>query len=320
MKQFLLELAEKVHREHPTLDELTFVFPNRRAALYFRRHLSTLLEQPAFAPKLLTIEDFIGSYSTLQVPDKLELVHRLYQSYYEVLSNNTDGGDFSREAFDQFYFWGDMLLRDFDEVDKYMVNADQLFKDLSNQKELDSSFDFLTEEQIEFLKSFWGNFDEDLTTNKRKFLQVWRRLPEVYHAFKKQLKDQGLAYEGMLHSEVANQLMESKGENQEPNHIIFAGFNALTVAEERIISTLVEIGGAEVHWDMDSYYVNNNTQEAGLFFRQYQRHAVLGKTFAKDIPTNFNSKKSAKNFGCCAARRTNKTPGAVAERGIGEWD
>ena len=305
MKQFLLELAEKVHRAHPTLDELTFVFPNRRAVLYFRRHLSTLLEQPAFAPKLLTIEDFIGSYSTLQVPDKLELVHRLYQSYYEVLSNNTDGADFSREAFDQFYFWGDMLLRDFDEVDKYMVNADQLFKDLSNQKELDSSFDFLTEEQIEFLRSFWGNFDGDLTTSKRKFLQVWRRLPEVYHVFKKQLKDQGLAYEGMLHREVANQLMESKGENQELNHIIFAGFNALTVVEERIISTLVEIGGAEVHWDMDSYYVNNNTQEAGLFFRQYQRHAVLGKTFTKDIPANFNSKKSAKILG--AAQHVGQT-------------
>src|SRR6185369_17544021 len=96
---------------------------------------------------LITIEDFIGTFSNWQVPDKLELVHRLYKSYYELLGVRKDVEPSAPEPFDKFYFWGDMLLRDFDEVDKYMVNADQLFKDLSNQKELDASFDFLSEEQ-----------------------------------------------------------------------------------------------------------------------------------------------------------------------------
>ena len=301
MKQFLKELAEKVKKDHPILDDLTLVFPNRRAVLYFRKHLAASLEQPTFAPRLLTIEDFVGEYSALQVPDRLELVHRLYTAYYDVLQHDADGDALATEPFDQFYFWGDMLLRDFDEVDKYMVNADQLFRDLSNQKELDSSFDFLTPEQIEFLKSFWGNFDEDLSINKKKFLKVWRRLPEVYHLFKKQLKEKGLAYEGMLHREVATQLATT---HVKQSGLIFAGFNALTAAEKKIISTMVETG-AEVHWDMDSYYVNNNTQEAGLFFRQYQRHSVLGKTFPSDIPSHFNSEKTAKILG--AAQHVGQT-------------
>ena len=291
MKPFLLELAEKIVKGHPRLEELTMVFPNRRAQLYFRKHLSSLLDKPGFAPQLLTIEDFIGKFSVLQIPDKLELVHRLYKSYYKVLGRQV-GEPLATEPFDQFYFWGDMLLHDFDEVDKYMVNADQLFKDLSNQKELDSSFDFLTEEQIKFLRSFWGNFDEDLTANKQKFLYVWRQLTEVYHTFRKELKEDGLAYEGMLHREVAE---------QEPRNgkgvTIFAGFNALTSAEEKIISALVDRGEAEVYWDIDHYYVNNNTQEAGFFFRHYQQHPVLSKTFPKNVPANFNAKKSVKVIG-----------------------
>src|SRR5690242_4340077 len=143
MKPFLHTLAEKLYKEHPQLDEMTLVFPNRRAALYFRKYLSQVLSKPAFAPRLLTIEEFIADFSTLNVPDKLELVHRLYKSYYTVKKS---GEADEAEPFDQFYFWGDMLLRDFDEVDKYMVNADLLFKDLSNQKELDASFDFFTDE------------------------------------------------------------------------------------------------------------------------------------------------------------------------------
>jgi hypothetical protein len=99
-----------------------------------------------------------------------------------------------------------MLLGDFDEVDKYVVQATHIFKDLSFQKELDAGFDFLTDEQREFLMSFWGNFNENLTENKRKFLHVWKDLYKVYEAFRQQLRTEGFAYEGMLHREVAGQL------------------------------------------------------------------------------------------------------------------
>jgi CRISPR/Cas system-associated exonuclease Cas4 (RecB family) len=287
MKTFLQELAEKVYKQHPVLDEVTLIFPNRRAILYFRKHLSALLDKPAFSPRLLTIEEFIGSFSTLQVPDKLELIYQLYKTYNHIISKRTENGAPAEvESIDQFYFWGDMLLRDFDEIDKYMVNAVQLFKDLSHQKELDASFDFLTEEQKEFLKSFWGNFDETQSANKKKFLYVWRKLPEVYRTFKERLFAQGLAYEGMLHEKVAQELVEGKyPQAAKGSTIKFAGFNALTSAEEKILSYFVE-RGAEVYWDMDAYYVNNAAQEAGKFFREYQQHPILKKTFPADIASH----------------------------------
>ncbi|HEU5289118.1 MAG TPA: PD-(D/E)XK nuclease family protein [Cyclobacteriaceae bacterium] len=326
MKPFLQILAEKLYKEHPQLDELTLVFPNRRAALYFRKYLTQLLSKPAFAPRLLTIEEFIGGFSSLQVPDKLELVHRLYKSYYKVhnsksqLLKSSPGGEdlggakpagFSSpaaksspseedlggvEPFDQFYFWGDMLVRDFDEVDKYMVNADLLFKDLSNQKELDSSFDFLTDEQREFLHNFWGDFDDREGKSKKNFLRIWQRLPEVYQSFKKQLLSEGLGYEGLLHREVAEKL--AVGELKPAiSPTWFVGFNAFTLAEEKIISWFVEHAKAEVYWDLDAYYLNNETQEAGEFFRQYQNHKIFGKTFPVDIPANFQLPKSVKVLG-----------------------
>lgn len=286
MKTFLEELAEKVYSDFPVLEEVTLVFPNRRASLYFRKHLGMLLAKPVFSPKLITIEDFISGFSTAKVPDKLELIYVLHSVYLQLVFGSSDE-ESTPEGIDQFYFWGDMLLRDFDEIDKYLVDASQLFKDLSHQKELDSSFDFLTEEQREFLQSFWSTFDEVETANKKKFLFVWRRLSEVYNVFKTELSKRGYAFEGMLHREVADRV-ESLSV-ADPSKLIFAGFNALTAAEEKILSHFVD-KGAHVHWDMDTYYVNNVAQEAGKFFREYQEHNVLRKTFPADIPSHFSQR------------------------------
>jgi PD-(D/E)XK nuclease superfamily len=293
VKPFLHELAEKLYREHPQPETVTLVFPNRRASLYFRKYLSQVIEKPTFSPKLITVEEFIKAYSTLAIPDKLELIHRLYKAYQVVTHTEED--------FDRFYFWGEMLVRDFDEVDKYMVNAPLLFLDLSNQKELDSQFDFLTPEQLEFLRSFWGNFDSNDGLNKQKFLQLWRQLPEVYVEFKRQLKADGLAYEGMIHREVAEELktgtIQPGYSPHYSNETWFVGFNALTGAEEKILSYFVENTQAQIHWDMDAYYLNNKTQEAGEFFREYQNHPILGKTFSSDIPSNFSNKKNVRVIG-----------------------
>ena len=111
MKPYLYEVAKTLYAKHPRLDELTVVFPNRRAILYFRKHLSTLLSKPAFSPRLVTIEDFIAKLSGLKIPDKLELIHRLYNAYNEIVRSDSSTGQ--KEPFDKFYFWGDMLLRDF---------------------------------------------------------------------------------------------------------------------------------------------------------------------------------------------------------------
>jgi CRISPR/Cas system-associated exonuclease Cas4 (RecB family) len=283
MKKFLYELAESIYKEHPRLEEVSIVFPNRRAVLYFRKYLSTFLDKPSFAPRLITIEDFFSDLSDLNIPDKLELNYRLYRVYKEVVLKQNP----SHEPFDKFYFWGDMLLRDFDETDKYLVNAGQLFMDLSNQKELDSSFDYLTDEQRDFLKGFWQSFEENLTTNKKKFLSVWSRLHDLYISFKESLLSERLAYEGLVQRMVAENIndLATRVKNRK---IIFAGFNALTKAEEKVISYFIEKGVADIYWDTDAYYVNNNTQEAGRFFREYQDHRILSKSLLRNVPSNFS--------------------------------
>ena len=283
-ESFLEEIAAKIYRKHGQLEEVTLVFPNRRAILYFRKHLSDLLDKPAFPPRLLTIEDFIAGFSTRRIPDKLELVYQLYKVYQQVHRSPEDEED-GPGGLEQFYFWGEMLLRDFDEIDKYMVDADLLFKDLTHLKDLDSNFDFLTDEQREFLRNFWSNFDVDKSVNKKKFLYMWNKLPEVYRRFGEALKSQGLAYEGMLHREVANTLGRDQSKKQGKTSLYFAGFNALTPVEEKILSWAVQ-QGASIFWDIDAYYVNNVSQEAGKFLREYQGHPVFKTTFPEDIPSH----------------------------------
>jgi hypothetical protein len=301
MQAFLQELAEEIYKSQDDLSKVTVVFPNRRAALYFRKYLGELISKPVFSPKLLTFEDFVSGLSPLRVPDKLDLIYRLHLSYTETMGMEA-------EPFDQFFMWGEMLLRDFDETDRYMIDAKMLFADLSNLKELDAGLDYLTEEQISFLKNFWQGFESDLSVNKKKFLEVWKKLYPLYKNFNKKLSLESLIYEGGQHRSVAEELLSGKvklpyrteAPAQEPSDrfkrsdglLWFAGFNALTKAEEKIISFAVEQGVATVRWDTDQYYVNDESQEAGVFFRAYRQHPVLKDTFSPDFPPNFRQPKS----------------------------
>jgi len=293
MESFLREIARKIYQEHPNPEVLTIVFPNRRAALYFRKHLSEIIAKPIFAPNLITIEEFISGFSTLKVPDKLDLVHRLHNTYRQVMGDIPSS---RAESFDQFYFWGDMLLRDFDELDKYMIHASGLFKDLRNLKEIESGFDYLTEEQRQFLMEFWKSFGENFTENKKKFIEVWSKLFLLYTTYKQHLEREGLAYDGMVHRHVAEKISAAVTKEYNPAHLVFAGFNALTKAEEIILSFFAD-RGSSFHWDGDEYYVNNIQQEAGIFFREYQLHASLKKTFPDRFPANLRQKKEVNLYG-----------------------
>jgi hypothetical protein len=293
MEEFLKEIARKIYSDRPHLEDITIVFPNRRAALYFRKHLSDIITKPAFAPELITIEDFISSFSEWNVPDKLELIHRLHSTYQEVMADIPASRN---EAFDQFYFWGDMLLRDFDEIDKYLVNAEALFRDLRNLKEIESGFDFLTEEQKQFLIDFWKSFGEHFTENKKKFIEVWSRLYKLYENFKAKLESEGIAFEGMLHRRVAERISDQSLTYYKPSNLIFIGFNALTKAEEIILSFFAD-RESTFYWDGDEYYVNNVQQEAGVFFREYQLQDSLKKTFPASFPSNLRQEKLVNIYG-----------------------
>lgn len=305
MESFLKELAQKVNSE-PQFEQLTFIFPNRRATLYFRKHLAEIITKPVFAPRLITIEDFIASFSTYQVPDKLELVHKLYGIYGEVIGSHT-------ESFDRFYFWGDMLLRDFNEIDKYLVNAAQLFRDLRNQKELDTSFDYLTDEQRKFLLDFWSGFEENVTVNKKHFLEIWSKLFNLYQTYRAYLESNSLAYEGMVHRHVAENIDTLSVNKFTATKLRFVGFNALTKVEEKILSHFVA-QGSQVIWDGDEYYVNNKAQEAGEFFREYQQHKILKQTFPQTFPANFRSQKSIRIIGAAQPIGQAKVMGQILQQ------
>jgi len=285
MTSFLQELAEEIYRLEPNPSQVTVIFPNRRAAIYFRKYLGEIISKPIFSPQVLTLEDFIAGFSELRVPDKLELVQRLHVCYKELMTPEA-------ETFDQFFTWGDMLLRDFDETDRYLVDVRLLFSDLSHFKELDSTLDYLTEEQKNFLKNFWQGFDENSSVNKKKFIEVWHKLYPLYQLFNEKLLAEGLTYEGRLHRIVAEDLASEKIKLPDKNRIWFAGFNALTQAEEQIISLCVEKINASIRWDNDQYYMNDNRQEAGLFLNRYKLHPVLGKTILPSAPGNFQSGKN----------------------------
>jgi len=299
MKPFLEELAEKIIQQHSRLEDLTVVFPNRRAALFFRDYLSRQLSQPVWSPTLITIEELFHDLSTLLEPDRLDLIFKLYGVYRRVMKKE--------ESFDRFYYWGDMLLSDFDEIDKYLIPATTLFKDLSQWREIDVRIDYLTEEQKKFLRDFWLNFEDKPVGSKEEFLKIWRELPYVYKAFEKSLRSKGIGYEGMIHRDVAERILAGKpihrhkgaktekvsglaGQVAGTERMIFAGFNALTKSEEILIHHYVT-GGAQVFWDLDAYYVENDKQEAGQFFRQYRRQPGLSSTFESSLPTHFKSHK-----------------------------
>jgi hypothetical protein len=287
MKTFLQELADTIKVQYPSWEKLTVVFPNRRAALYFKRELATDLSSPRWAPSIITIEELIGSFSDLREADKLTLILTLYQSFKKVTN--------STETIDRFYYWGEMLLRDFDELDKYLVGAELLFRDVSNLKEVEQHFEYLTEEQQSFLKDFWESVEFSTPETKSKFLELWTSLYPIYKTFQETLLKKNSAYAGMIHRSVALALSKQK-----PNldqHFVFAGFNALTTAEEKIISWFVENQKAEVFWDEDEFYVNAEHREAGAFFRLYRKHPILGKTFSETPASNLSKERTMRVMG-----------------------
>jgi CRISPR/Cas system-associated exonuclease Cas4 (RecB family) len=272
---FLEEVAHSLYNQFgKDISKYTIIFPNRRAGLFFNRALRKLIDKPIWAPEAMAIEDFVRQKSDFAVPDQLSLVFSLH----EVFQKHAP----FKEDFEQFYFWGDMLVKDFNDVDHYMADARPLFANLVEWKKL-ADTDFLTEEQVQLIGKFWKSFEAKPKEAQEKFARNWNILFPVYQDFKQKLKDKNQAYNGMLYREYAQKLRE--GAAKISGNLIFAGFNALTKTEEVIVSEAVK-QGALIFWDMDAYYASETStmQEAGNFFREYSKHPVLGKTFPDELP------------------------------------
>ena len=278
--KFLEEIVEVVlSRYADATDGVTIVFPNRRAGLFFQKYLSARITKPIWSPKIVSIEDFIKNLSPLKSADKLELIFDLYQVFSKL---NKSG-----ENFDKFFYWGNIMLQDFDELDKFLVDPELLFKNLLHVKELENNLDYLQEDQKKLITDFWISFGEKLSSHQKGFLGIWDNLFQTYRQFKVRLSEKGIAYNGMIYREVVDSL-----ENGQLDHghkkIIFAGFNALSKSEEFIISWFIKEGIGEVYWDADDYYLKDNKQEAGRYLREMKfGNSTLRKSFRETYGNEF---------------------------------
>lgn len=276
MQTFLDELALEVLKHYSDkLDKLTLVFPNRRAGLFFQQHLARRLNQPVWSPTVLTLEELVQQLSSIKKADTLLLVFELFQSYKQFAP--------TEESFDKFFFWGEMLLQDFDAVDKYLVDADMLFTNISQLNQMGTSLDFLSQEQIQVVQEFWQSFGTDRSRQQQEFIAIWEVLPQVYTHFRERLQALGIGYDGMLYRQVAEKIKARQLEH-EYHHLVFAGFNALNPTEEALLSYFVKHEEARVYWDTDAYYMQDERQEAGIFLRKWAKHATLGATFTEKHP------------------------------------
>lgn len=260
MTTFIQQLVQEIlkhHKDH--LEDLCVVFPTRRAGLFFQKELSQSLNKPAWSPTIFSIQDFFMKMSGMNIPDSLTLLFELYESYREF---------FPAEDFSRFYAWGELMLKDFGDIDKYMADANKVFANVNDLHEIDAAFE-LEGEDLERLREFWKNFfNRDPSKLRNEFMNTWKFLGNVYHSFQSRLRSRNIAYEGMAYRSLAEKMKQGDQSVQtEYSHIIFAGFYALAPTEQTIIHQLVKAGKATTYWDADSYYADDKYQESGKFFR-----------------------------------------------------
>lgn len=261
MKKFLEQVAEDLYGRFADanggLASVTVVFPNRRARLFFDDYLSRCSERPVWSPQYTTIQDLFQDASSLKPADRIELVSLLYKVYCSVMK--------SSESLDSFWPWAEIMLADFDDVDRNLTNAEELFETLAQQHEL-SDLTFLTEEQSESLSRFFGKLKSDDTSRlKQELLEVWNNLGAVYSQFVSSLEERGLAYSGLMQRRVIENL-DNVTFGQD--HYAFVGFNSLDKAEQELFRAIQSQGKALFYWDYDiSYTGQDSIHEAGHFMR-----------------------------------------------------
>jgi CRISPR/Cas system-associated exonuclease Cas4 (RecB family) len=243
---FLEKLVENIYNSYgENISSVCFVLPNRRAGLYLKKYLSQKINHTIWSPAIFSIEDFACHISGLSIVDQTTLVFEFYNVYAKIEGS-------AAQPFDDFMNWAQILLKDYNDSDINLVDTEKLFKYLHEAKKLGQ----------------WDLQNTKQTEHEKEYLAFYKSLGKYYAFLKEILLKKKCGYQGLIHKEAINHL-ETFLYETEFNKIIFAGFNALTTSEEKIISTLLKSGKAEIFWDADTYYVNDNIQEAGDFLRKY---------------------------------------------------
>ena len=283
------DLYQKCGSGQAGLADVTVVFPNRRARLFFDDCIANCCAQPIWSPKYTTIEELFLSQSDLKPADRIEMVTLLHSIYTNELKSNEKHSDeqHSDESLDSFWSWGELMLADFDDVDRNLAPADQLFSLLREQRELTDD-SFLTDKQREALNEFFKGMRSSQSTQLReRHLAIWSVLGNIYNRFTKELEDKGLGYNGMIQRRVIKNM---NTERFTASKYVFVGFNSLDKAERALFKAIQSAGKAMFYWDYDPAYTEVSLQhEAGRFLRDNLRD------FPNELPaTAFDGLHKAK--------------------------
>lgn len=264
MKSFLHFVAEDIIKKYGTnLSRIAVVFPNKRAALFLNEELARLVDKPIWSPTYITISDLFRNHSDKTVGEQIKLICDLHKTY-----NECTGID---ESLDLFYGWGQLMLADFDDIDKNMADPEKVFANLKDIHEFDD-ISYLSDSQKDMLKRFFSNFSEDQNSEiKRKFLTLWSNFGNIYDNYKSRLALQNIAYEGALYREV----VETKDLDFKYDNYLFVGFNMMQKVEQEMCSRLLKLGRAKFYWDFDDYFMKSRGivgHEAGTYIKQYLKY------------------------------------------------
>ena len=290
---FLNKLAQEILKKHSdNLLGLTIVLPNKRAKVFLINELKSLVSNTIFAPEIISIEDFIQDIAGIRSIDSIELLFEFYEVYLSETQND------KQESFESFANWAKILLQDFNEIDRYLLEPDTILKYLENIKEIEH----------------WAVDIEKRTDLIEKHLLFWKKLPEYYHSFYHYLLNKGIGYQGLIYREAVKNLNHFS-ESNSAKHFIFAGFNALNKAEENIVQHLLATGNAKIYWDIDETLLHDSFHDAGLFQRRFKSKWVYYKTHPYEwIVNDFKEEKNIQIIATSKSIGQAKIAGSIIDK------
>ena len=282
MKAFLQQVAAHYFAED--ISGTVFIFPNRRSMAFFSKYLSAEVAArgtaPLVAPRMMTVNDFFYHIYDADVTDRISLILELYEVYSRVNPK--------AEPLDEFVFWGDVILSDFDDVDKYLVDAEGLFRNIADLRDIQDEYSYLTENQREAIEKFISHFrdrsgrlaaDAAAGENvKGRFLHIWNLMSPMYREYRKCLKDKGLSYEGMVYRDLAERLKSGdsvadvlKPSFPDSTRFVFVGLNALNECEKTVLARMRDATLAEFVWDYVGDMVRHPLNKSSFFMKDNVR-------------------------------------------------
>ncbi|OEK09596.1 hypothetical protein A8C32_12900 [Flavivirga aquatica] len=274
MTTFIFDVLKDLENNNANLSELTFILPSKRAGLFLKHQLSILTKQTIFSPSIISIEEFVEELSHLKSISNAELLFEFYNSYIHLTKEK------NKDSFELFSKWAQILLQDFNEIDRYLIPQENIFNYLSAIQDL----------------KHWS-LEDNKTDFVKNYLSFWNKLYSYYDHFTKSLLNKNIGYQGLIYREAAKNL-KTYIQNNPKKEYIFLGFNALNTSEETIIQELLQNGSAKIYWDIDSVFLNNPKHDAALFTRQHKNNwAFLKNNPFNWITTNYSKEKNISVFG-----------------------